>query len=144
MDRKKYISEIMDKSGIRIDEDDPMFTVVLMNQMLFSEQKTELETMIQQLVSLSGQVAPEVIRQVEHEANQVLKRSKSDLNALSNTLQNNIQTDHIAWRTASKEILSELSANRESKKSFDILPLIAVSLVTGISTALVILFMLSQ
>jgi hypothetical protein len=143
MDRKKYISEIMDKTGIRIHEDDPMFTVVLMNQMLFSEQKTELETMIQQLVCLSGQVAPEVIKQVEHEANEVLKRSKSDLKALSNTLQNNIQTDHIAWRTASKEILSDLSVSRGTEKSFDLFSTVAVSVVTGISTAMVILYMLN-
>ena len=143
MDRKKYISEIMDKTGIRIHEDDPMFTVVLMNQMLFSEQKTELETMIQQLVCLSGQVAPEVIKQVEHEANEVLKRSKSDLKALSNTLQNNIQTDHIAWRTASKEILSDLSISRRAEKSFDYFSVVAVSLLTGISTAVAVLFILN-
>jgi hypothetical protein len=143
MDRKKYIVEIMDKTGIRIHEDDPMFTVVLMNQMLFSEQKTELETMIQQLVCLSGQVAPEVIKQVEHEANEVLKRSKSDLKALSNTLQNNIQTDHIAWRTASKEILSDLSISRRAEKSFDYFSVVAVSLLTGISTAVAVLFILN-
>jgi hypothetical protein len=143
MDRKKYIAEIVEKTGIRIDEDDPMFTVVLMNQMLFSEQKTELESMIQQLVCLSGQVAPEVIKQVEHEANQVLNRSKSDLKALSNTLQNNIQTDHIAWRTASKDILSDLSMNRKTEKSFDFFSVIAVSLLTGIFTAITILFMLN-
>ena len=43
MDRRKYIAELVEKTGIRIDEDDPAFVLVLLNRLILQDQKTELE-----------------------------------------------------------------------------------------------------
>ncbi|CAH2783248.1 MAG: hypothetical protein CBARDCOR_3593 [uncultured Caballeronia sp.] len=50
MDRRKYIAELAEKTGVRIDEDDPIFAVVLLNRAILQDQKTELESLVGQLV----------------------------------------------------------------------------------------------
>ncbi|RZA24572.1 MAG: hypothetical protein EOP10_09495 [Proteobacteria bacterium] len=45
LDRQKYISEIAAKHGIIITEDDPIFSVVIMNDVLFKEYMNALDSL---------------------------------------------------------------------------------------------------
>ena len=56
MDRRKYIAALVEKTGVRLDEDDPIFAVVMLNQLILEDQKTELETLVGQLVKVGGAV----------------------------------------------------------------------------------------
>ena len=48
MDRRKYIAALVEKTGVRLDEDDPIFAVVMLNQLILEDQKTELEALVGQ------------------------------------------------------------------------------------------------
>ena len=64
MDRRKYISELVERTGLQIDEDDPIFALVLLNRLVLQDQKTELETLVNQLVKVGGAIRGEVVKQV--------------------------------------------------------------------------------
>ena len=74
MDRRKYIAELVEKTGIRIDEDDPAFVLVLLNRLILQDQKTELEALVGQLVKAGGNIRGETIKQVEERCNATLRQ----------------------------------------------------------------------
>ncbi|WP_336819881.1 hypothetical protein [Cedecea sp. MMO-103] len=103
MDRRKYIAELVEKTGIRIDEDDPAFVLVLLNRLILQDQKTELEALVGQLVKVGGAVRGEVIKQVEEQCNATLRQ----LQVEAATLKTDLQREHAGYREATKEALRQ-------------------------------------
>ena len=103
MDRRKYIAELVEKTGIRIDEDDPAFVLVLLNRLVLQDQKTELEALVGQLVKVGGAVRGEVIKQVEEQCNATLRQ----LQVEAATLKTDLQREHAGYREATKEALRQ-------------------------------------
>ncbi|HBC9315285.1 TPA: hypothetical protein KE824_003972 [Escherichia coli] len=65
MDRRKYIAELVERTGIQFDQDDPIFAVVMLNQLILEEQKSELETLVEQLSSTGKAINGEVVKQAQ-------------------------------------------------------------------------------
>lgn len=103
MDRRKYIAELVEKTGVRVDEDDPIFAVVLLNQAILQDQKTELEALVGQLVKAGGAIRGEVIKQVEERCNVTLR----DLQTEAAKLKTDLQREHAGYREATKEALRQ-------------------------------------
>ena len=103
MDRRKYIAELVEKTGIRIDEDDPAFVLVLLNRLILQDQKTELEALVGQLVKVGGAVRGEVIKQVEEQCNATLRQ----LQVEAATLKTDLQREHAGHREATREALRQ-------------------------------------
>lgn len=122
MDRRKYIAELVEKTGVRIDEDDPIFAVVLLNRAILQDQKTELEALVGQLVKAGGAIRGEVIKQVEERCNATLR----ELQVEAVKLKTDLQREHAGYREATKEALrqevggtiaSAASAMRDARRS---------------------------
>ncbi|WP_197328845.1 hypothetical protein [Ralstonia syzygii] len=103
MDRRKYIAELVEKTGIRIDEDDPAFVLVLLNRLILQDQKTELEALVGQLVKAGGNIRGETIKQVEERCNATLRQ----LQVEAATLKTDLQREHAGYREATKEALRQ-------------------------------------
>ncbi|ATS66093.1 MULTISPECIES: hypothetical protein [Xanthomonas] len=103
MDRRKYIADLVEKTGVRVDEDDPIFSVVLLNQFILQDQKTELEVLVGRLVKVAGTIQGEVIKQVEERCNARLR----ELQAEAAELKTNLQREHASYREATKEALRQ-------------------------------------
>lgn len=103
MDRRKYIAELVEKTGIRIDEDDPAFVLVLLNRLILQDQKTELEALVGQLVKAGGNIRGETIKQVEERCNAMLRQ----LQVEAATLKTDLQREHAGYREATKEALRQ-------------------------------------
>ena len=103
MDRRKYIAELVEKTGIRIDEDDPVFVLVLLNRLILQDQKTELEALVGQLVKAGGNIRGETIKQVEERCNATLRQ----LQVEAATLKTDLQREHAGYREATKEALRQ-------------------------------------
>ena len=103
MDRRKYIAELVEKTGIRIDEDDPAFVLVLLNRLILQDQKTELEALVGQLVKAGGSIRGETIKQVEERCNATLRQ----LQVEAATLKTDLQREHAGYREATKEALRQ-------------------------------------
>lgn len=103
MDRRKYIAELVEKTGVRVDEDDPIFAVVLLNQAILQDQKTELELLVGRLVKAAGSIQSEVIKQVEERCNATLM----ELRAEAAKLKTDLQREHASYREATKEALRQ-------------------------------------
>lgn len=65
MDRRKYIAELVARTGIQVDEDDPVFAVVLLNRLILEDQKSELEALVEQLSKTSKAINAEVVKQAQ-------------------------------------------------------------------------------
>lgn len=103
MDRRKYIAELVEKTGIRLDEDDPAFVLVLLNRLVLQDQKTELEALVGQLVKAGGSIRGETIKQVEERCNATLRQ----LQVEAATLKTDLQREHAGYREATKEALRQ-------------------------------------
>lgn len=103
MDRRKYIAELVEKTGIRLDEDDPAFVLVLLNRLILQDQKTELEALVGQLVKAGGSIRGETIKQVEERCNATLRQ----LQVEAATLKTDLQREHAGYREATKEALRQ-------------------------------------
>lgn len=103
MDRRKYIAELVEKTGILIDEDDPAFVLVLLNRLILQDQKTELEALVGQLVKAGGSIRGETIKQVEERCNATLRQ----LQVEAATLKTDLQREHAGYREATKEALRQ-------------------------------------
>ena len=103
MDRSKYIAELVEKTGIRIDEDDPAFVLVLLNRLILQDQKTELEALVGQLVKAGGNIRGETIKQVEERCNATLRQ----LQVEAATLKTDLQREHAGHREATREALRQ-------------------------------------
>ena len=62
MDRRKYIAELVARTGVQVDEDDPVFAVVLLNRLILEDQKSELETLVEQLSKTGKAINGEVVK----------------------------------------------------------------------------------
>lgn len=111
MDRRKYIAELVEKTGVRIDEDDPIFSVVLLNRALFQDQKTELEVLVGQLIKVGGSMRGEVLKQVEERCNATLR----ELQVEAATLKTDLQREHASYREATKEALRQEVVSTNAK-----------------------------
>ncbi|MFS8371834.1 hypothetical protein EIQ27_00480 [Xanthomonas campestris pv. armoraciae] len=103
MDRRKYIAELVEKTGVRVDEDDPIFAVVLLNQAILQDQKTELEVLVGRLVKAAGSIQGEVIKQVEERCNATLMELRTE----AVKLKTDLQSEHASYREATKEALRQ-------------------------------------
>lgn len=65
MDRRKYIAELVARTGVQVDEDDPVFAVVLLNRLIMEDQKSELETLVEQLSKTGKAINGEVVKQAQ-------------------------------------------------------------------------------
>lgn len=65
MERRKYIAELVARTGVQVDENDPVFAVVLLNRLILEDQKSELETLVEQLSKTGKAINGEVVRQAQ-------------------------------------------------------------------------------
>lgn len=65
MDRRKYIAELVARTGVQVDEDDPVFAVVLLNQLILEDRKSELEALVEQLSKTGKAINHEVLKQAQ-------------------------------------------------------------------------------
>ncbi len=65
MERRKYIAELVARTGVQVDEDDPVFAVVLLNRLIMEDQKSELETLVEQLSKTGKAISGEVVKQAQ-------------------------------------------------------------------------------
>lgn len=63
MERRKYIAELVARTGVQVDENDPVFAVVLLNRLILEDQKSELETLVEQLSKTGKAINGEVVKQ---------------------------------------------------------------------------------
>lgn len=103
MDRRKYIAEVVKKTGIRLDENDPVFAVVLLNQLILEEQKSELEILVEQLSSTGKAINGEVVKQA-----QTLWDSKTrQLNAEAAELKMALLREHSHLQKGAREAVTQ-------------------------------------
>lgn len=103
MDRRKYIAEVVKKTGIRLDENDPVFAVVLLNQLILEEQKSELETLVEQLSSTGKAINGEVVKQA-----QTLWDTKTrQLNAEAAELKMTLLREHSHLQKGAREAVTQ-------------------------------------
>lgn len=103
MDRRKYIAEVVKKTGIRLDENDPIFAVVLLNQLILEEQKSELETLVEQLSSTGKAINGEVVKQA-----QTLWDTKTrQLNAEAAELKTALLREHSHLQKGAREAVTQ-------------------------------------
>lgn len=137
-DRRKYIAALVEKTGVRIDEDDPIFAVVLLNQIIMEEKKTELENVLGQMVKFGANIRGEVIKQVEAQCNAKLLQLQTDAAGL----RTNLEREHASWREATKEALRQeiggaaraIQTTRESIMQ----PVWTAAIVSGVASGLVV------
>lgn len=72
-ERRKYVAELVEKTGIRIDEDDPIFAIVLLNRAILEDQKTALEA--------SGDKLRDEIAQFHTDLNKLAETAKEQVAA---------------------------------------------------------------
>lgn len=72
-ERRKYVAELVEKTGIRIDEDDPIFAIVLLNRAILEDQKTALEA--------SGDKLRDEIAQFHADLNKLAETAKEQVTA---------------------------------------------------------------
>lgn len=65
MERRKYIAELVARTGVQVDENDPVFAVVLLNRLILEDQKSELETLVEQLSKTGKAINGEVVKQAQ-------------------------------------------------------------------------------
>lgn len=65
MERRKYIAELVARTGVQVDENDPVFAVVLLNRLILEDQKSELETLVEQLSKAGKAINGEVVKQAQ-------------------------------------------------------------------------------
>lgn len=65
MERRKYIAELVARTGVQVDENDPVFAVVLLNRLILEDQKSELENLVEQLSKTGKAINGEVVRQAQ-------------------------------------------------------------------------------
>ena len=65
MERRKYIAERVARTGVQVDENDPVFAVVLLNRLILEDQKSELETLVEQLSKTGKAINGEVVKQAQ-------------------------------------------------------------------------------
>lgn len=65
MERRKYIAELVARTGVQVDENDPVFAVVLLNRLILEDQKSELETLVEQLSKIGKAINGEVVKQAQ-------------------------------------------------------------------------------
>lgn len=65
MERRKYIAELVARTGVQVDENDPVFAVVLLNRIILEDQKSELETLVEQLSKTGKAINGEVVKQAQ-------------------------------------------------------------------------------
>lgn len=65
MERRKYIAELVARTGVQVDENDPVFAVVLLNRLILEDQKSELETLVEQLSKTGRAINGEVVKQAQ-------------------------------------------------------------------------------
>ena len=99
MDRRKYIAALVEKTGVRFDEDDPIFAVVMLNQLILEEQKSELEKLVGRLAKIGGAVQGQVLNQ----CNATLLQMKTE----SATLKTDLEREHAEWRKATRAALQD-------------------------------------
>jgi hypothetical protein len=90
MDRRKYIAELVEKTGVRIDEDDPIFAVVMLNQLILQDQKTELEALVGKLVMAAAKVPSAALEQFKQQADPVLNKALGSLRTEAVTLKDDL------------------------------------------------------
>ena len=144
MDRRKYIAALVEKTGVRLDEDDPIFAVVMLNQLILEDQKTELEALVGQLVKVGGAVRGEVIKQVEAQCNATLLQLKTE----AAELKTDLEREHAEWRKATRGVLQEeiggtigraAGALKDAHQSI-MRPVLIASIVSGIASGVVVAF----
>ncbi|EKN6008514.1 hypothetical protein DVQ89_22615 [Yersinia enterocolitica] len=65
MSRREYIAELVKRTGLQIDEDDPIFALVLLNRLVLQDQKTELESLVEKLSQTGEAINGEVVKQAQ-------------------------------------------------------------------------------
>lgn len=140
MDRRKYIAALVEKTGVRLDEDDPIFAVVMLNQFILEDQKTELETLVGQLAKVGRAVQGEVLKQ----CNATLLQ----MNAESVTLKTDLEREHAEWRKATRAALQDeiggtigraAGALKDAHKSI-MGPVWTAAIVSGVASGAVVAF----
>lgn len=107
MDRRKYIAELVARTGVKVDENDPIFAVVLLNQIILEDQKSELEALVEQLSKTSKAINGEVLKQAQD-----LWDSKTrQLNAEVARLRTDLEREHANHREVTREALREIVGN---------------------------------
>ena len=138
MDRRKYISALVEKTGVRLDEDDPIFAVVMLNQLILEDQKTELEALVGQLVKVGGAIRSEVVKQVEAHCNATLLQLKTE----AAELKTDLEREHAEWRKATRGALQDeiggtigraAGALKEAHKSI-MVPVWTAAIVSGVAS----------
>ena len=144
MDRRKYISELVERTGLQIDEDDPIFALVLLNRLVLQDQKTELETLVNQLVKVGGAIRGEVVKQVEAQCNATLLQLKTE----AAELKTDLEREHAEWRKATRGVLQEeiggtigraAGALKDAHQSI-MRPVWTASIVSGVVSGAVVAF----
>lgn len=107
MERRKYIAELVARTGLQVDENDPVFAVVLLNRLILEDQKSELETLVEQLSKTGKAINGEVVKQAQD-----LWDSKTrQLNAEAARLRTDLEREHANHREVTREALREIVGN---------------------------------
>lgn len=104
MDRRKYIAELVARTGVQVDEDDPVFAVVLLNRLILEDQQSELESLVKKL-SLTGKaINTEVLKQ----AQALWDAKTSQLHAEAANLKISTAQEHAALQKSTREAVGNL------------------------------------
>lgn len=119
-ERRKYVAELVEKTGIRIDEDDPIFAIVLLNRAILEDQKTALEASGDKLRDeiaqfhadlnkLAGTAKEQVTAHIETTANaSVIDMQKRFVDAITDTAKVEMQKAIEPVKSASADELARL------------------------------------
>lgn len=106
MDRRKYIAELVERTGLQVDEDDPIFALVLLNRLVLQDQETELEQLVEKLSQTGKAVNGEVVKQA-----QTLWDTKTrQLNAEAAELKASMAREHADLQHSARETVSQVNS----------------------------------